>query len=108
MRQSIADWERAFSREISLDRRRRESLQRAAQRRTLKREDAKPDSDLPPAVLSYGFWKSRFRGDPRVADGGTIDLQRRRFAIVGVMPREFNGAWTRRPTCEFPGGPFRC
>jgi hypothetical protein len=38
MRQSIADWERAFSREISLDRRRRESLQRAAQRRTLKRE----------------------------------------------------------------------
>jgi hypothetical protein len=38
MRQSIADWEQAFSRETSLDRRRRASLQHAAQRRTLKRE----------------------------------------------------------------------
>ncbi len=64
---------------------------RALYGRTLKREDARPGSDLPPAVLSYGFWKSRFRGDPRVVDGGTIDLQRHRFAIVGVMPREFNG-----------------
>jgi hypothetical protein len=38
MRQSFADWERAFSREISLDRRRRASLQRTAQQRMLKRE----------------------------------------------------------------------
>lgn len=64
---------------------------RALYGRTLRREDARPGSDLPPAVLSYGFWKSRFRGDPRVVDGGTIDLQRHRFAVVGVMPREFNG-----------------
>ena len=59
--------------------------------RTLQRENFGPRSHLPPAVLSYGFWKSRFRGDPRVVDGGTIDLQRHRFAIVGVMPRGFNG-----------------
>ena len=64
---------------------------RALYGRTLKREDARSGSDLPPAVLSYRFWKNRFRGDPRVVDGGTIDLQRHRFAIVGVMPREFNG-----------------
>jgi hypothetical protein len=38
MRQSIADWEQAFSRETSLDRRRRASLRHAAQQRTLKRE----------------------------------------------------------------------
>ncbi len=38
MRQSIADWERAFVKEISLDRRRRASLQRTAQQRMLKRE----------------------------------------------------------------------
>jgi hypothetical protein len=38
MRQSLTDWERAFVKEISLDRRRRASLQRAAEQRTLKRE----------------------------------------------------------------------
>jgi hypothetical protein len=38
MRQTIADWERAFAREASLDRRRRASLRRTAEQRTLKRE----------------------------------------------------------------------
>jgi len=38
MRQSIAEWERAFVDEISLDRRRRASLRRTAEQRTLKRE----------------------------------------------------------------------
>jgi hypothetical protein len=38
MRQSLADWERAFVREISLDRRRRDSLRRTAEQRALKRD----------------------------------------------------------------------
>jgi hypothetical protein len=38
MRQSNTDWERAFVKEVSLDRRRRASLQRTAQQRMLKRE----------------------------------------------------------------------
>ena len=38
MRQSLADWEQAFVKEISLDRRRRDSLRRTAEQRTLKRE----------------------------------------------------------------------
>ena len=38
MRQSLADWEQAFVRESTLDRRRRASLQRTAQQRMLKRE----------------------------------------------------------------------
>lgn len=38
MRQSLADWERAFVKEISLDRRRRASLRRTAEQRTAKRE----------------------------------------------------------------------
>jgi hypothetical protein len=38
MRQSLADWERAFVKEISLDRRRRASLRRTAEHRALKRE----------------------------------------------------------------------
>ena len=44
-----------------------------------------------PKLLRTWISGSRFRGDPRVVDGGTIDLQRHRFAILGVMPREFNG-----------------
>ena len=38
MRQSLADLERAFVKEISLDRRRRASLRRTAEQRALKRE----------------------------------------------------------------------
>ena len=38
MRQSIAEWERAFVREITLDRRRRASLRHAAEQRTMRRE----------------------------------------------------------------------
>jgi len=38
MRQSLAEWERAFVKEISLDRRRRASLQRTAAQRAHKRE----------------------------------------------------------------------
>ena len=38
MRQSLTEWEQAFVREISLDRRRRASLRRTAEQRTLKRE----------------------------------------------------------------------
>ncbi len=38
MRQSLADWEQAFVKEISLDRRRRDSLRRTAEQRALKRD----------------------------------------------------------------------
>ena len=37
MRQSLADWERAFVKEISLDRRRRDELRQTAEQRTRKR-----------------------------------------------------------------------
>jgi len=38
MRQSLSDWEQAFVKEISLDRRRRDSLRRTAEQRTAKRD----------------------------------------------------------------------
>ncbi len=38
MRQSLAEWEQAFVKEISLDRRRRDSLRRTAEQRTAKRD----------------------------------------------------------------------
>jgi hypothetical protein len=37
MRQSLSDWERAFVREITLDRRRRDELRQTAEQRALKR-----------------------------------------------------------------------
>jgi hypothetical protein len=38
MRQSLADWEQAFVKEISLDRRRRASLRRTTEQRARKRQ----------------------------------------------------------------------
>lgn len=38
MRQSLADWERAFVREITLDRHRRDSLRRTTEQRAFKRD----------------------------------------------------------------------
>jgi hypothetical protein len=38
MRQSLADWEQAFVKEISLDRRRRDSLRRTTEQRARKRK----------------------------------------------------------------------
>jgi hypothetical protein len=38
MRQSLAEWEQAFVKEATLDRRRRDSLRRTSEKRALKRE----------------------------------------------------------------------
>jgi hypothetical protein len=40
------------------------------------------------AVLSYGRWQRRYGGDPN-AVGRTVTLDRRPYAIVGVMPASF-------------------
>ncbi len=58
--------------------------------RTLTRDDAKENPGLVPAVVSYGFWRRRFDGDPG-AVGATLTVHGHKFAIVGVMPRDFNG-----------------
>jgi len=58
--------------------------------RTLNAGDAAENPGMIPAVLSYGFWRRRFDGDPGVI-GRTITLHGHKFAIAGVMPREFNG-----------------
>jgi hypothetical protein len=45
---------------------------------------------MPAAVLSYEFWQRRFDGDP-AAVGRTVTVHGTKFAITGVMPREFSG-----------------
>src|SRR5882724_6986188 len=44
----------------------------------------------PEAVLSYGFWKRRFGGDPTII-GHTIRLNTYQFTVVGVSPPSFFG-----------------
>jgi predicted permease len=40
------------------------------------------------AVLSYGMWRTRFRGDANVL-GSKILLYRKPYTVIGVMPRDF-------------------
>lgn len=48
-------------------------------------------------ILSYGFWQSRYGGDPGVV-GQTLDLNSEPNEIVGVMPRGF---FFPEPAVEF-------
>src|ERR1017187_6815375 len=40
------------------------------------------------AVISYQMWNSRFHADPNIL-GQKIQLDRRPYQVVGVMPRDF-------------------
>ena len=40
------------------------------------------------AVLSYQMWRGRFNSDPHIL-GQKLQLNRRAYEIIGVMPREF-------------------
>ena len=44
-------------------------------------------------ILSYGLWKSRFAEDPH-AVGQLIELNARKYTIVGVMPASFHFPWS--------------
>jgi len=44
-------------------------------------------------ILSYGLWQSRFAGDPHTV-GQLIELNARKYRIVGVMPASFRFPWT--------------
>ncbi len=53
-------------------------------------EDQKGKDDV--AILSYGLWQSRFAGDSRVV-GQSIELNARKYTIIGVMPANFRFPW---------------
>ncbi len=46
------------------------------------------DTSQQVAVISYAMWHSRFHNDPHIV-GHTIELNRKTYQIIGVMPREF-------------------
>jgi predicted permease len=58
--------------------------------RVLSPEDDRVPGASPVAVLSYGYWQSRFGGDPGVV-GRKISLNAYPFTIVGVAARGFAG-----------------
>jgi predicted permease len=50
-----------------------------------------PEEDTngaPVTVISYAFWREKFQGDPG-AVGRAIDLDRRPYTVIGVMPQSF-------------------
>src|ERR1700722_19214431 len=46
------------------------------------------ENAAPVTVIGYSLWRERFHGDPGVL-GQKIDLDRRPYTIIGVMPRDF-------------------
>ena len=55
----------------------------------LSEEDEQPGGH-PVMVISEGFWKRRFSGDPGIV-GQTVNLNRHSFTVVGVAPAAFHG-----------------
>ena len=55
-------------------------------------EDVDPGAH-PVAIISHGFWESRFAADPGVI-GRTISMNGHVFEIVGVAPTDFRGPVT--------------
>jgi putative ABC transport system permease protein len=49
---------------------------------------AEDENSSPVALISYGVWRERFQSSAN-AIGATIDLDRRPYTIIGVMPRSF-------------------
>ena len=58
--------------------------------RVLVPEDDRVSGASPVAVLSYGYWQSRFGGNPDVV-GRKISLNSYPFTVVGVAVHGFNG-----------------
>jgi predicted permease len=48
------------------------------------------EAGAPVVVLSHGFWRRRFGGDPRII-GTTVALGTQAFTVVGVTPKGFHG-----------------
>jgi putative ABC transport system permease protein len=61
---------------------------RPAMGRLFNEHDAGSPATTTTAILSHTFWQQRFSGAPD-AVGRTIQLDERRYTIVGVMPADF-------------------
>lgn len=64
---------------------------RTALGRSFRPEEEEPGRDQV-AVLTDGFWRRRFGGDPAIV-GRAVTIDGRPFLIVGVLPAEFYFLW---------------
>jgi putative ABC transport system permease protein len=55
-------------------------------------EEAGSDGAALVTVIAHRFWQNRFGGDPAALDR-TIELNGRRYTIIGVMPPDFEGTF---------------
>lgn len=55
--------------------------------RSFTREEDRPNAPRV-VLLSYGFWRSRFAGDPQIV-GKNISLDGRSAVVIGVLPSRF-------------------
>ena len=62
----------------------------AALGRTFTPDDDRVPDGHPLMVLSYGYWKTRFSGDPGIL-GKTLVLNGHNFTVIGVAERGFEG-----------------
>lgn len=62
--------------------------------RVLTSEDDKPGAP-PAAVMSYGYWKQQWKGDPQIVNKEVV-LNGTSFTVVGIAPPEFFGVRVRR------------
>ncbi|HEY1806905.1 MAG TPA: ABC transporter permease [Acidobacteriaceae bacterium] len=65
----------------------------AAAGRTIQPSDDTVKMGSPVAMLSYGYWQSRFGGDPRVI-GAAVRVNGHLFTIVGVTSQRFHSVST--------------
>ena len=72
----------------------------AALGRTLGEDDDRLPRAHPVAVLSHGYWKSRFNGDPYVLNS-TIAINGHPYTVVGVTRPGFDGVEVGRRTQVF-------
>jgi predicted permease len=74
---------------------------KAAQGRVLNQAfDGKPKSS-PVGVISYGLWKRRFGGDPKVI-GRTIHVNRKPLQVIGVLPEDVATLGGQHPDLWMP------
>lgn len=59
-----------------------------------------PPAGTPVAVLSYGYWQTRY-GGARTVLGQTIRIGATTYTIIGVSPRGFVGLWPEKPPAAF-------
>ncbi len=72
----------------------------AAAGRLFTPDDDKAPGGHPVAVLSHGFWTSRFGGDPSIV-GGAMTVNGQPYTVIGVAQRGFEGVEIGRPTQVF-------